>query len=101
MPTHRLISALTVLAALGVVAPKASAATYEVYSCRLPNGDATGIDGWNPIGINAYNDCGPGGGLAAQLPVGSVPVDTASGWRFAAPPDTTISDFTVFRAAED
>ena len=98
MPTRRLV--LLLFLALLAWPSAAGAGTYDVYSCRLPNGEPTGIDGWVPIGINAYNDCGPMGGLAAQLPVGTVPPETASGWRFAAPLDARIAAFTIYRAAE-
>jgi hypothetical protein len=97
MPTRRWIPTLLFI---GLAPAPARAGTYDVYSCRLPNGEPAGIDGWVATGTNAYNDCGSGGGLAAQLPAGIVPPLTASGWRFAAPSDVRITGFTIYRAAE-
>src|SRR3954471_14219028 len=94
---------LTLLTTL-VACASARAGTYEVYSCRLPDGSPAPARGWvpfanaselGPVGT-AANECGGGGGLIASLP----PVALAgmdAGWRFASPPGTTIEGFEIFR----
>src|SRR3954465_6254655 len=80
---------LAVVVSLVVVAP-ARAGTYDVYSCRLPDGSPAPAGGWVPftgesieLGLSGItgDTCGAGGGLAASLP-SYVPVGIDAGWRF-------------------
>src|SRR4051812_49257560 len=96
---------LATVVSLVVVAP-ARAGTYDVYSCRLPDGSPAPTGGWVPfgsettsIGLSATvsDSCGEGGGLSASLP--SFPsVGMEAGWRFTGPPTTRIEGFEIFRA---
>src|SRR3954451_20679316 len=78
---------LAVVVSLVVVAP-ARAGTYDVYSCRLPDGSPAPTGGWVPFGSGAaatpIDACGAGGGLAASLPP-FAPVGMDAGWRFTPP----------------
>src|SRR3954447_12348535 len=96
---------LAVVVSLVVVAP-ARAGTYDVYSCRLPDGSPAPAGGWAPVssgptstGLSAStsDSCGAGGGLTASLPPWA-PVGMEAGWRFTPPPATSIDAFEVFRA---
>ena len=96
---------LAVLVPLIVCAP-ARAGTYDVYSCRLPDGSPAPSSGWtsfgsasDPTGLSstAYNGCGSGGGLTATMPP-YVPVGVDAGWTFTPPAATTIEGFEIFRA---
>ncbi|HEX6025257.1 MAG TPA: hypothetical protein VFZ00_24910, partial [Solirubrobacter sp.] len=69
-----------------VAAPAASAGTYDVFSCRFPDGSRAPVDGWQPVGSGSRNRCAVGGGgLNAELPTSSIGVGTFVGWRFDAP----------------
>jgi hypothetical protein len=96
---------LATLVSLIVVAP-ARAGTYDVYSCRLPDGSPAPTVGWAgfdsenaELGLSATasNTCDGGGGLTASIP-SYEPVGMAAGWSFTAPPATTIEGFEIFRA---
>src|SRR3954454_22584112 len=95
---------LAVLAPLCVCAP-ARAGTYDVYSCRLPDGSPAPAGGWVPfateptsfgLSATASDSCGAGGGLIASLP-SYVPVGVEAGWNFTPPPSTTIEGFEITR----
>ncbi len=96
---------LAVLVPLIVCAP-ARAGTYDVYSCRLPDGSPAPAAGWVPfaselsVGLSATaaDNCRAGGGLTASLPPVAL-VGMEAGWRFTPPPGTTIEGFEVFREA--
>ena len=77
---------LAVLVPLVCCAP-ARAGTYDVYSCRLPDGTPAPAAGWAPfavappevgLSVTADNSCGSGGGLTASLP-SYVPVGMEAG----------------------
>jgi hypothetical protein len=83
-----------------VAAPPAEAGTYDVYSCRFPDGRPAPADGWTPFGAIAHDTCSRGGGLTADLPAERTLWERVSGWRFSAPADTSIRGFTIYRYAE-
>src|SRR5262245_28942155 len=66
---------VTLLTTTLVCAP-AQAGTYDVYSCRLPNGSPAPTNGWTPFATpadlgpvgTATDDCDHGGSLIASLP---------------------------------
>ena len=99
-----LVLALFTLSAIPAVA---SAGTYDVYSCTLPNGRPAPLEGWRsektlePRTL-VSNTCAvpaPGslvGALGAEL-AGRTGGDGYAGWYFTAPRSTTISNFTLFR----
>jgi hypothetical protein len=84
-----------------VICASARAGTYDVYSCRLPDGSPAPAAGWVPFasetGTTAADSCTAGGELVASLPP-YVPAGVEAGWRFTPPPATTIEGFEVFRA---
>jgi hypothetical protein len=96
---------VAVLVSLLVVAP-ARAGTYDVYSCRLPDGSPAPTNGWVPfasappeLGVSmTANSCGSAGGLRASLS-SFVPAGVEVGWKFTSPPATTIDGFELFRTA--
>src|SRR3954469_14680521 len=73
----------------------ASAGTYDVYSCRLPDGSPASTAGWTSHLLGARvktNDtCAEGGSLSAWFfhgfPVGIINVGDFADWRFDAPSD--------------
>ena len=80
----------------------ASAGTYDVYGCRLPDGSPAATDGWSSTatqdGTYAWNDCARRGGLTAGLdPAVQVANRTYAAWSFDAPSDTTISAYSIQR----
>src|SRR5690349_17507040 len=94
---------LTLLATL-VASPAAHAGTYDVYSCRLPNGSPAPTNGWTAfakpfpeIFVHTANACSSGGALTASLPT-VAPVGMEAGWTFTPPPGTAIDSFEIFRA---
>jgi hypothetical protein len=89
-----------------VACASARAGTYDVYSCRLPDGSPAPTYAWGSFAGDApelglsgtvSDSCGAGGGLVASVP-GSYPVGIEAGWRFTPPPATTIEGFDIFRA---
>jgi hypothetical protein len=78
----------------------ARAGTYDVWACRLPNGGAAPINGWQatPFG-SMQSTCASGGLLETQLDdAADVPYYVDEGWLFRAPADTTIDNLTTRRA---
>jgi hypothetical protein len=96
--------ALTVLTliASAVWPVRASARTYDVFTCTQPNGAAAPIDGWTPSTDNASiatgNECGQGGFMFAGI-VGyaAVPVFDEAVWAFVPPPGLAIHEATLYR----
>jgi hypothetical protein len=98
-------SGLLVLAVLVplISCASARAGTYDVYSCRLPNGSPAPANGWTPFATPApevvtmtRDGCATGGGLTVSLP-SNVIADTDAGWTFTPPPATTIEGFRITR----
>ncbi len=101
---------LATLVALTLCPSPAVAGTYDVYSCRLPDGSPAPTTGWTPLehvdapGARALtaDGCANHGGLTATLPVdAAIPAyaPTAAAWTFGAPDDTTIAGFVLHRSA--
>jgi hypothetical protein len=87
-----------------VACATARAGTYDVYSCRLPDGSPAPTNGWsafaNPapeIGVNTADACASGGTLNASLPP-FAPIGMEVGWVFTPPPGSAVEGFELFRA---
>jgi hypothetical protein len=100
--------ALTLLLALLIAPTGARAGTYDVYSCRLPDGSPAPTFGWqsfaNSPGASsgtaaATDECATGGGMTASLPPMNFDLGTQAGWFFVAPANTVIEAFRVSRWA--
>jgi hypothetical protein len=77
----------------------ARAGTYDVWGCRLANGVPAPVDGWQAMGPGTWNACAGGGPLENWLDnAADVGYWAEYGWRFLAPPDTTIDNFDLQRA---
>lgn len=108
MPARALVLFFVVatLLALAVWPSSAAAQTYDVYSCRLPDGTSIPAAGWIPFGSAGgepssidltLNRCGQGGGLEAGFAYGGVPPGSDAGWVFAAPSGTAVAAFALQR----
>ena len=103
MPT-RLLLVLLVLALLALVLwpSPAGAGTYDVYSCRLPDGTSIPANGWRSFtagGGGTSNQCGDNGNLRAGHGTNIIPSDSEAGWVFDAPANTVLEGFAVQRWA--
>jgi hypothetical protein len=94
---------LLTLVALVATPAAASAATYDVYSCSLPNGEAAPTEGWASATRgrgSTYDGCNKivvtRGFLAASFLWPAAAGDNA-GWVFSAPSDTSIGSYTLWR----
>jgi hypothetical protein len=88
--------------ALGVSPASSSAGTYDVWSCRLPDGKPAPIAGWKPVSLAAappYDGCATRGALRAEFQVGTARASSTTGWQFDAPPGTTIAGYELYRSA--
>jgi hypothetical protein len=99
----RLVLALIAasLAAAASAVP-AAAGTYDVWSCRLPDGKPAPVAGWRPATLGApppSNECATWRGLRAEFQAGPVGASSTTGWQFDAPPGTTIANYELFRSA--
>lgn len=96
-------TALTlVVAAVAVasLAAPAHAETYDVWSCRLPDGKAAPLDGWRFQGWgNGANQC-PYFGFTAAFPTSGLASDATSGWEFVAPVHLAIEGYELYRTAQ-
>jgi hypothetical protein len=84
--------AAAVLAGLLMPAGAGAEGTYTVFSCRDPLGAAAPAAGWTALvsgGGGTVDGCLGGGALSAGLPAAPAGNDSA-GWRFDAPPNTSI-----------
>lgn len=104
MPSRIKLSA--VLIAVGVTlltGPSAMAGTYDVYSCRLPDGAPAPTDGWSSwlshpeVPWMVQNDCPAGDGLLLRF----IGMDGRAiydfGWGFDAPLHTLIDSIEIQR----
>ena len=98
---------LLVLLAVTLCPAAAQGRTYDVWSCNLPDGTNLPVEGWSAEQRGASSATNNGcsdfvlerdGGLHASFFGNSAPLDYA-GWVFTAPVDTTISGYTLWRAA--
>jgi hypothetical protein len=101
---RRTVGALLVISCLA--AAPAAAGTYRVHSCALLDGRVIPTDGWRGetagAGATAAQLCSYGivanRGLQASL-TGNSPPGSYAGWAFTAAANTTISGYTLWRAA--
>ena len=103
-----LVALAAALQILFLSSPRAFAGTYDVYSCRLPDGTRIPASGWSGFGGTARsNQCTSTGGLTARFADAPIlaaadvsPLSaTSGGWVFEAPSGTSIAGFEVQRAA--
>ncbi len=97
-----LCAAVIVLAALAA-APSAAAGIYRVYSCKAPDGRVMPTDGWSVEQVNtsyaSFEDsCSAGGTLRATLWPQAQLQGARISMHFAAPVETEISGFVVWRS---
>ncbi len=104
--TPRIILLTALAGALLAPAP-ASAGTYDVYSCRLPDGTPAPTSGWTrfehvtgdvgAVRLRCPMTCSSAGALTARIAYRQLDLHglgrTVAGWRFAAAPDATIAGF--------
>ena len=103
---QRLLPTLLALGTLATITPaRATAGTYDVYSCRTPAGFDSALSGWtgtaNEVGgVLVTNTCGEGGlgSFGGAVTSGPAPEDQAAQWRFDAPANTTIDHYTMLRS---
>src|SRR5215217_7180937 len=90
--------ALLLVCLLGVQPfESASAATYDVHACRLPNGVAAPANGWMATSAGGPEavlsmDC-PGGAISGRIGSGTHEIGQLYGFSFTAPPGTSIAGF--------
>jgi hypothetical protein len=105
---HVLAALAAALQVLSLSSSEAFAGTYDVYSCRLPDGTGIPASGWRAFGATARsNQCTSTGGLTAGFadkPIFAAADDPtfsvmSGGWFFEAPGGTSIAGFEVQRAA--
>jgi hypothetical protein len=99
-----LVAGLWVGVVLPLLATPASAGVYTVHACALPSGAPAPIEGWtyswNAAGgsgwnVTCTNDRAPERAMSAW--VEGVPIGTYSRYTFAAPRDTLIVGYTLYR----
>ncbi|WP_022927503.1 carboxypeptidase-like regulatory domain-containing protein [Patulibacter americanus] len=101
-PAALLLAVLATLVALSLTAPRASAATYEVWSCRGPQAAPTPSGAWVPAtapetapkAVTA-DTCADGGALRAALIPNESHAKGAASLTFGAPAGTRIVGFDV------
>jgi hypothetical protein len=99
-----LLLLFTALLALVLWPPPAGAGTYELHSCRLPDGTPIPAAGWEPVRsahpeATTHDTCATGGVLEAGFQQGQVSPERHAGWSFTAPTGTSIAAFTIVRSA--
>jgi hypothetical protein len=98
---------VTALLLLILQPASAGAATYDVYSCTLPNGTPVPTQGWSAeltgkAGFSISNSClsrpssSPTGALRGEISQASAAAEHVA-WIFTAPKYTTISNLTLYR----
>jgi hypothetical protein len=84
----------------------ARAGTYDVHSCRLPDGSRAPARGWTAFTTFAYafnlpatvDLCdGEEGGMVVNSGYQEHPIGAMAGWRFEAPADTAITGVSIQR----
>ena len=102
MPPRLIIVAAFVVVVITLWPSPAHAGTYDVYSCRFPDGTPAPTYGWTPFNQRGEvtDTCASGGSLRGALPTVTAFHGDVAGWSLQAPPDTRISAFDVYRYAE-
>lgn len=93
-------ASLVSLAVVLMIWPAAArAGTYDVYSCRLPDGRPAPTFGWSAVSLRAVTSdtCASGGSLRAALPSERSFKGDMAGWTLTAPADTRIVSFVAYR----
>lgn len=107
--THVCLTSVALLATVACVTPEASRAeTYEVWSCKAPNGAPAvardDVAGWrsgtfNVSGLGGnflIDSCASGGHLEARFAeTADQPTPSSASWIFEAPPATTIERYAI------
>jgi hypothetical protein len=91
----------SIVAAL-TVTEAAHGATYDVWSCQLPDSKPAPIAGWRDVASSApppSNQCDTRRGMRAEFQVFGLPASATTGWWFEAPPNTTIASYELYRSA--
>src|SRR5262245_5694798 len=93
-----------VIAIAAVLPAPASAGTYDVWSCRGPDGAALSAGAWQAAaivdGARVDDTCAAGGSLRLSLTVEHDP--TAAGTlRLTPPAGTRIAGYELYRATDD
>lgn len=103
MPAGLTVAATMLLAVL-IPVPAATAGEYHVYSCRTPTGEPAPTDGWSHAtsGAAGYAECGGAGtALVAELPAEMPHASTdLATWTFSVPSKLVITEATVWRAGD-
>jgi hypothetical protein len=101
-PAALLVAVLVALVGLSVAAPPASAATYEVWSCRGPQGAPAPSGAWVPTTAPEVaplavvtDGCGDGGALRAALSPNVPHEQGSASLTFGVPAGTRIVGFDV------
>ena len=93
------IALASIIAALCINAAPAGAGTYDVWSCRLPDGSVAPLDGWQYEGTGTgANQC-PQFGFSAAFPTSPVAATATAGWTFEAPQNLSIYAYELYRSA--
>jgi hypothetical protein len=104
---RRAVAGTVVALALALLVPATgTAGTYSVWSCTGPDGTGSPTDAWRAEGgalySNPVDNCATGGGLFAHIngdfdhPANT----TLMIWRFAAPENTSIAGYRIWRSAQ-
>jgi hypothetical protein len=100
------LAAVIAAIALGaVVAPAADAASYDVWTCRGPAGEALPTAGWSfssrdagsPDDVGLTDTCADGGRLQLAMPDRPVTGSPKGYLTFTAPAGTTIAGYSLWR----
>jgi hypothetical protein len=101
-------AAVTMIAlACAISSPASASVPYDVYGCRMPDGSPAPTEGWRPAGSSALAPVGEtcrDSSLAPELRAisarfaGPIAKGSTTSWSFFAPPDTSISNFAIWRA---
>lgn len=86
----------------GLLAERATAGTYDVWGCRMPDGSPAPIAGWRAVAVKApppTTDCATYGGMRAEFPATALAAESSTGWWFEAPANTAIAGYELFRRA--
>ncbi len=99
-------SLVLVVLGFALVPATTHAASYDVWSCTLPNGQSAATDGWTPdrggenaIAVNwCASDDKAFAALRAEI-FASTSAGTHADWVFTAPPESLITSYTLWRWA--
>jgi hypothetical protein len=85
----------------GFVPEIAAAGIYRVHSCRFPDGTPASTGGWTVDyrrgDVLPSDQCSAGGSINVRFGPGTQEPRPAAAWAFAAPPDTRIVAYEIYR----